>query len=332
MPSLPAPPAPPSSVPAAPAPRSLDSLGCPLGGLDADHELLCGAGITFHRKRSRSGGPGPVFTPASDRGYLVGISMQPGHRRRIVHGRAGTVHHFDPGSVYVRDFAEDYRAELEGPLDFLLMEISRPAFERAAEDRPARTGRRVQGLECVTGLPDPVLAHLAQALVFAIERPQEAAPLFIDQMGLLIGMHLTTQYGGDLARDALHGRTAGRRLSRQHEARAKEMLRSRLDGGVSITEVADACALSRSYFIRAFRETTGQTPLQWLQAQRLARARTLLADAGQPLADIAIACGFADQSHFTRVFTRAEGKPPGTWRRDGGLVGRVGLEPTTKGL
>ncbi len=37
-----------------------------------------------------------------------------------------------------------------------------------------------------------------------------------------------------------------------------------------------------------------------------------------PLADIAAACGFADQSHFTRVFARSMGTPPGSWRRGEG--------------
>jgi AraC-like DNA-binding protein len=88
-----------------------------------------------------------------------------------------------------------------------------------------------------------------------------------------------------------------------------------MDGNISIAEIAGACNLSRSYFIRAFRETTGQTPHQWLTAQRLERARALLKDVERPLADVAAACGFADQSHFTRVFSQHTGMPPGGWRK-----------------
>jgi AraC family transcriptional regulator len=40
-----------------------------------------------------------------------------------------------------------------------------------------------------------------------------------------------------------------------------------------------------------------------------------------PLADIALACGFADQSHFTLVFSTATGLPPGVWRRATGNAG-----------
>lgn len=57
------------------------------------------------------------------------------------------------------------------------------------------------------------------------------------------------------------------------------------------------------------------TPYQWLVSQRIDRARTLLRTSNAPLAEVAIACGFADQSHFTRVFASIVGATPGNWRR-----------------
>ncbi|MCY0854617.1 helix-turn-helix transcriptional regulator [Cupriavidus sp. D39] len=53
-------------------------------------------------------------------------------------------------------------------------------------------------------------------------------------------------------------------------------------------------------------------------ALRLERARALLRDTALPLAQVAIACGFSDQSHFTHVFSRALGVSPGNWRRRAG--------------
>nr|KAJ8745234.1 helix-turn-helix transcriptional regulator [Delftia sp. PS-11] len=291
----------------APAHTRRDSLGCSLDRLELDQELS-GTEVHFLRKRKATASPTQVATPASARGHLIGISLQTGHRRRIFHEGHARHHDFGAGSVYVRDFADDYRADLDTAFDFILMELPRSTFERAAAERP---GARIRSLACVTGMADPLLLHLAQALAVALQRPQEASALFLDQMGTVMTTHLLDHYGGGLA----GAREAGRTLSRLHEARAKEMLRSRLDGTLSIGEIADACQLSRSYFIRAFRETTGQTPLQWLQSQRLSVARGLLLESGLSLAEIAAACGFADQSHFTRAFTQAEGQPPGHWRR-----------------
>ncbi|MGK9286391.1 helix-turn-helix transcriptional regulator [Sinorhizobium meliloti] len=57
------------------------------------------------------------------------------------------------------------------------------------------------------------------------------------------------------------------------------------------------------------------TPYQWLLRERINRARTLLLETDASLSEVAISCGFSDQSHFTRVFTNVVGTTPGLWRR-----------------
>lgn len=275
--------------------------------LQKDQELSAG-GVRVYRKTTEGTQLDYVETPATGRGVLVGISLRDGHRRRILHEHHASCHAFDRGAIYIRDFCDRYRADMQSSFDFVMLEISHAAIERAIEDRD---GPRVSGLARVTGLKDEVLVNLALALTPALDRPAETSLLFVDQMVVAMGTYLLEKYGGAPVADARRKRI----LSRSQEARAKEVLRSKIDGSISITDIADACNLSRSYFIHAFRETTGQTPHQWLIGQRLERARTLLMDSERPLADIAAACGFADQSHFTRVFARSMGTPPGNWRR-----------------
>lgn len=287
--------------------KPTDSLGCVAGHLIKDQELSA-SGAKFFRKRMNSNALGHVETPASDRGFLIGISMDGGHRRRIFHEHHSSVHDFEPGSVYIRNFQDDYNADLTGSFDFLLMEISPFFFERTVDDHK---GLWAESLKCMTGMKDEVLSHLAWALAPALERPGEASSLFVDQMSSVIATHLHEKYGGG----SVPTRPLQRRLSRQQETRAKDMLRSNIDGNVLVSEIADACQLSRSYFTRSFKETTGQTPHQWQIAQRVDMACGLLGQSQLSLAEIAATCGFADQSHFTRVFSRATGQPPGTWRR-----------------
>jgi len=282
-----------------------DALGCQSAQLSESQEFAS-AGIRFYRKRSDDVRLGHVATPASDRGFLVGVSQSAGHRRRILDGRRAEACGFGQNAVYVRNFGDDYRADMQSPFDFLLLEISHAALAQASGGR-----RRFDGLTPAAGVDDPVLAHLVGALAPALARPGEISALFVDHLALAIGIHLSDRYGGTAHATA----RAAQALAPAHEARAKEMLRSHLDGRISIAEVAEACQLSRSHFTRAFRLTTGLTPHDWLQAQRLARARELLRGSDLPLAEVATACGFADQSHFTRVFSRAEGAPPGHWRR-----------------
>ena len=89
-----------------------------------------------------------------------------------------------------------------------------------------------------------------------------------------------------------------------------------LGGDITLSEVANECGLSLSYFTRAFKQSTGDAPHRWLLRQRFQHAKTLLCETQMSLAEIAIVCGFADQSHFTRVFGAHTGQAPGVWRRN----------------
>jgi AraC family transcriptional regulator len=287
---------------------STDTLGCQTGSLHDDRELS-GSGIRFYRKRGPGGAPHWVETPASDRGYLLGMSLSGGHTRRIQDGRQATRHQFEQDALYVRNFADPYRAELRGSFDFLLVELSRTALDQVTED--AGCGA-IDGLNVATACRDELLSGLLRVLLPVLERPAEASTLLLDQITLAIGTRVAERYG----ERRLPVAARSRRLSRAQESLAKEMLRGRLDGELAIADVAQACGLSRSYFSTAFRETLGQTPHQWLTAQRIQRACELMAGSQTPLAEIAAACGFADQSHFTRVFARVTGQPPAQWRRE----------------
>ncbi|SOE95717.1 transcriptional regulator, AraC family [Burkholderia sp. D7] len=287
--------------------RQKDSLGCLSNQLHKDLELNTGE-FTFYRKCRRHERTSEVATPASDRGFLIGVSLAAGHRRRIFSGNRSASHEFEKDSVYIRNFEEDYRADLHGIFDFVLVELSHAFIANASYER---NGKAIKGFSSPSGRKDPVFGHLAQVLALTLDCQSEASPLFVEQLGVTIGTHLIDRYGNALAQS----NRKSPRLSSLHETRAKDMLLAKAQGNVSLGEIASACNLSRSYFIRAFRETTHRTPHQWLLERRIDRARELLRHSDSSLADIAIACGFSDQSHFTRTFSQLVGTPPGAWRR-----------------
>ena len=70
-----------------------------------------------------------------------------------------------------------------------------------------------------------------------------------------------------------------------------------------------------AHFARAFKRSMGMPPYRFVLMLRIARAKRLLRQNALPLADVATSCGFADQSHFTRAFTRVVGQSPGGFRR-----------------
>jgi AraC-like DNA-binding protein len=84
---------------------------------------------------------------------------------------------------------------------------------------------------------------------------------------------------------------------------------------LSLQQIAAELDLSVSHFSRAFRASTGLPPHQWLLHQRVEAAKQLMTVRDLPLSEIAISAGFANQSHFTRVFSSVVGVSPGVWRR-----------------
>ncbi len=104
-------------------------------------------------------------------------------------------------------------------------------------------------------------------------------------------------------------------LSAAARRRALEMIDARLDARLTVDMLAREVGLSPAHFARAFRETIGRAPHQYLLWLRLERARRLLEIPGANLSDIAQRTGFADQAHFTRLFKRAYGVTPGAVTR-----------------
>ena len=105
------------------------------------------------------------------------------------------------------------------------------------------------------------------------------------------------------------------RLAPWQLRRVTDFMRDHLADTLQLAQLAALSGLSPSHFGRAFKGSTGLPPHRWHLNLRIEQARTMLADAGASLADVACATGFADQSHFTRVFSKIIGMSPGAWRR-----------------
>lgn len=188
--------------------------------------------------------------------------------------------------------------------------IPRAALDDLADDAESP---RIDHLRTQDGWEahDGVVEGLKQSLLASFERHGSASNLFLDHTILALHAHLASVYGGMQPK----GRRHSGGLAPWQERRAKELMADNLHMDVSLSEIAQACNLSTSHFARAFKVSTGTTPYTWLQARRVDRARALLDDYEMSLAEIALACGFADQSHFTRVFASIAGTTPGAWRR-----------------
>lgn len=176
-----------------------------------------------------------------------------------------------------------------------------------------------QLLSAVAGLPsvgevritraafvDGELQLAVRRLLVALEQWQDGPrdPLACEEAlvhacGLLVQRHTTQPARPEAPVAVLNAR---RRLSEE------------LVDPPSLAELAAQAGASRFQLLRRFAQVHGCTPHAWITQQRLERARTLIGT-GLPLGEVALACGFADQAHMTRLFTRQFGFTPGAWQR-----------------
>jgi AraC family transcriptional regulator len=130
-----------------------------------------------------------------------------------------------------------------------------------------------------------------------------------------------------MARDQISGKAPARGLAPWQVKLTLRRLLQDLCATRPVEELASLCGLSRSYFTRAFRISMGAPPHRWLVRQRLRRAGELLERTDEEISAIALSCGFADQSHLTRMFHAATGLSPAAWRRQR----KAGIAPPVAG-
>lgn len=104
-------------------------------------------------------------------------------------------------------------------------------------------------------------------------------------------------------------------LATWQAGRTLAYIEANLASKMEIDDLAHVVALSKSHFSRAFRRSVGLPPMKYVVVRRVERAKTMIKSTREPLAEIALACGFADQAHLNRRFRDVVGVSPGRWRR-----------------
>lgn len=211
-------------------------------------------------------------------------------------------------SISITYLSEEWGCQQLSAFDNLRFHIPRSAIDSYTEEVGKR---KISRFRVPPNRLDPVVFNLANALLPVLEHPNPASRLFCDHVALALYSHVTTHYG---SATRTQSRKSGK-LATWQEKRAKDFMRSNLAHNLSLEQIARECGLSRAHFARNFKNSASTSVHTWLQYARIEHAKQLLAGDTQTLAQIAMSCGFADQSHFTRVFRRIVGTAPGMWRR-----------------
>jgi AraC family transcriptional regulator len=213
------------------------------------------------------------------------------------------------GALALYDLRQSWAGYLRDPFDNLSMFLPVSTFQELAAERNQRF------LELrwdVRDKPyDAVMQSLGRAILPAFARPHELSRLYLEHVFLAVREHLASTYGefaGNTRRDQ-------RGLTNRQIRSALEYIETHVADNLSLADIAGAAGVSVSSLTRGFRTALDVAPHRWVLNRRIASAQRLMSTGKTPLSEIAVLCGFADQSHLARVFLRHVGESPGLWKR-----------------
>ena len=162
-----------------------------------------------------------------------------------------------------------------------------------------------------TAHPDLVTSRLLVSAADVVEDNDALDRLFRQQLSDLLATRVLSAHAGvaPAYQPALGG------LSPAVLNRAIERLRSDCDADVSLAALASDAGLSRFHFCRAFKESTGLSPHNWLRRYRLEQAMSMLRDPTNSIAMVAASLGYNSQTAFAAAFRKLTGETPTGWRK-----------------
>jgi AraC family transcriptional regulator len=153
---------------------------------------------------------------------------------------------------------------------------------------------------------DPTIHHIAMALRAGIQSGAALDRMYGEALSTALAVHLLREYGTAV----LGPKRQYGGLPREKLVRAVEYIQDQLDSDLTVSGIAQAVYMSPYHFTRLFKESTGQSPHQYVVEARVRKAKELLTTGKFTISEVAFHVGFADQSHLTRHFKRVFGLPP----------------------
>jgi AraC family transcriptional regulator len=214
-----------------------------------------------------------------------------------------------PGTLTVIPQSHDGQWTLAGPMDVSHVYLSEERL-RACADMVAK-GKQVELLPRL-GVEDAAAAQLLEILSREAVLSDRSSLLFADRAVDLLCLQLLRMHS---AFGSMPLAPPRRGLATWQVRRVTQYMRENMDQAVGLDELAALVHLSRFHFCTAFRLATGQTPHEWLTAERIRRAKDLLTDPALRITEIALMVGYKTSSAFSASFRKIAGVAPSEFRR-----------------
>jgi AraC-like DNA-binding protein len=235
---------------------------------------------------------GAAFAPHRHDTYVIGITLRGVQRFDY----RGSTRHSLPGQLVVLHPDELHDGRAGDDMTFRY----RSAYIAPAQIQDVLDGRALPFIEGGVSNDFRLRLHIS-ALLRDYQRPLSV----LEQQDLLYDLTIALL-------EVSGGTRPIKSINRTAAICARDYIDDRIDHGFSLDELERVTSHSRWQLSRDFRAMFGTSPHRYLVSRRLDRARHMML-AGYATAEVAVSCGFSDQSHFGRMFKKGFGLTPNAW-------------------
>ena len=216
---------------------------------------------------------------------------------------------FNPGEFFLLPAAFD-SFQSYSTTDEAIIFIIQPNFlTRIAEQTECLNPARIELRPIVIGR-DPIIEQIARSFLGEMQTEGLGGRLYSETLATQLAIHLLRQYCAfDIKLKQYNGGLSPRKLQT-----VIDYIETNLEEKIGLDALAKITQTSPYHFSRLFKQSTGITPYQYVIQQRIELGKQLLRKEELPIAEIAMMCGFANQSSFTTAFRKLLGVTPKNYR------------------
>lgn len=234
--------------------------------------------------------------------HLISIHLgQPIQLQRTVDGRRSN-DYLTEGDIMISPPCLHRKLAWDNDAEFLLLSLESKLFASAVHADDADRVEIVPQFK----LRDPLIQQIGLTLKSELEVDRLGDRLYAESMANALAVHLLRRYS--TRKQRIQGYAGG--LPKHKLQQAIDYIQAHSAENVSLEAIATEVGMSQYYFARLFKQSTGSSPYQYLIKCRIERAKELLLQGQQSIANVALQVGFASQSQFGRHFKRLTGVTP----------------------
>jgi AraC family transcriptional regulator len=255
--------------------------------------------------------PGEATCHFSDEHTIcLSLSPRPVRYLHVKGGKTQTIV-YGKGDISITPAQMPLFARWEDEDHFLEIRIAAQFLERVARETLDRNSDQTELLSEFR-LRDPQLETIALMLLTELQQTHAGSRLYVESLTNVLAVRLLRQYGTTTPNLPIY--EGG--LPQRQLALVLDYMHNHLEQEVKLADLAALLGMSQFHFIHLFKQSLAITPYQYLLQQRIERAKQLLKQTDQSIAEIAFQCGFNSHSHLSKQFRQSTGITPKAYRVD----------------